>query len=471
MAWGKGKKDEKGAAEKNKATVQDAPTGAAGNASVPKDSAKAAREGAAQAASKAAGAAAGAASAAAGAAAGAARGAGKGIAAGFTALRDVRDASRQYSSAKSQMESTEKALAAQRSALEHRESIEGGYGDIMTAQSAALADAQKRAADAVQYTARLTHELQDLEARLTKMRADDEQALRPYKQLAESSKGRADDATRTVAEAKRAVRTAEGQVKDATDRREQAIASANRALDNSKARQRKVQGELDKLLADPSAKRDAIAQVRQELAAETAHVSAAETAVTRSTADAQSSVDNAQTHLWTQKQSLETAQRESDAMQAEAKERRGEYDHLRAEAEARQKKLSDNIDRHKAEIERSNRLRDNARTDASKANDLLSEAKSIHDTPQATEQLRRSIAEREQTLEAQRAKVEELGRAEKELRRRTRTTRIAVLVILVVLVAVVVVLVGSMLLGQGGDAAGTAASTSVTTTGTVSAGA
>ena len=205
------------------------------------------------------------------------------------------------------------------------------------------------------------------------MRSDDEQALRPYKQLAESSKGRADDATRTVAEAKRAVRTAEGQVKDATDRREQAISSANRALDNSKARQRKVQGELDKLLADPSAKRDAIAQVRQELAAETAHVSAAETAVTRATADAQSSVDNAQTHLWTQKQSLETAQRESDAMQAEAKERRGEYDRLRSEAEARQKKLSDKIDRHKAEIERSNRLRDNARTDASKANDLLSE--------------------------------------------------------------------------------------------------
>ena len=279
------------------------------------------------------------------------------------------------------------------------------------------------------------------------------------------------DMLRTVAEAKRAVRTAEGQVKDATDRREQAISSANRALDNSKARQRKVQGELDKLLADPSAKRDAIAQVRQELAAETAHVSAAETAVTRATADAQSSVDNAQTHLWTQKQSLETAQRESDAMQAEAKERRGEYDRLRSEAEARQKKLSDKIDRHKAEIERSNRLRDNARTDASKANDLLSEAKSIHDTPQATEQLRRSIAEREQTLESQRAQVEELGRAEKELRRRTRATRIAVLVILVVLVAVVVVLVGSMLLGQGGDAAGTAASTSVTTTGTVSAGA
>lgn len=116
MAWGKGKKNEKGAAEKNKTTVQDAPTGAAGNASAPKDSAKTAREGAAQAASKAAGAA----SAAAGAAAGAARGAGKGIAAGFTALREVRDASRQYSSAKSQMESTEKALAAQRSALEHR---------------------------------------------------------------------------------------------------------------------------------------------------------------------------------------------------------------------------------------------------------------------------------------------------------------------------------------------------------------
>ncbi|MCH3947562.1 MAG: hypothetical protein LKE43_01870 [Olsenella sp.] len=302
-------------------------------------------------------------------------------------------------------------------------------------------------------------------------RAGDEQALRPYKQLAESSKGRADDATRTVAEAKRAVRTAEGQVRDATDRREQAMASANRALDNSKARQRKVQGELDKLLSDPSAKRDAIVQVRQELAAETSHVNAAEAAVSRSASDAQTSVDNAQTHLWTQKQSLETAQREADAMQAEAKDRRGEYDQLHAEAEARQKKLSDNIDRHKAEIERSNRLRDNARKDASKASDLLAEAKSIHDTPQATEQLRQSIAEREQGLEAQRAKVEELGRTEQELRRRTRAKRIAVIAILAIVVVLVVVLVAFMFFGQGGSAAGSAPSTSVTTTGTVSTGA
>ena len=156
-------------------------------------------------------------------------------------------------------------------------------------------------------------------------------------------------------------------------------------------------------------------------------------------------------------------------MQADAKERRSEYDHLRSEADARQKKLSDNIERHKGEIERSNQLRDNARTDASKANDLLAEARSIHDTPQATAQLRSSIAEREQALEAQREQVEELGHAERDLRRRTRTTRVAVMAILAVVVVLVVVLVVSMFLGQGGEAAGTVTSTSVTTTGTVPA--
>ncbi|MDY5271029.1 hypothetical protein [Tractidigestivibacter sp.] len=440
MAWGKGTKGERGAAGRGKAATQakgsDAATG--GDAT-----GRDARDGAAQAASMAAGAA----SAAADAAAGAARGAGRGIAAGLTALRDVRDAARQHSSAKSQMESMEKSLEAQRAALEHRESVEGSYDSIVATQAAALEAAQKSAAGAVQHAAHLARELQDLEARLAKMRADDEQALRPYRQLAESAKGRADDAARTVAEAKRGVRTAEGQVKDAMDRREQAIASANRTLDNSKARQRKVQGELDKLLADPSAKRDAIAQVRQELAVETSHVSAAEAAVTRSTADAQSSVDNTQTHLWTQKQSLESAQREAESMQAEAMERRGEYDHLRAEASARQKKLSDDIDGHKAEIERSNRLRDGARADAGRARDLIAEARSIHDTPQATEQLRHSIAERERALAAQRAQVEELDRSERELRRRTRATRLAVLAILAFVVVVVAALVASMLLG------------------------
>ena len=204
MAWDKGKKGEQDAAEKG-AAPSETEKGATAE--------KGGRDGAAQAASRAAG-----------AAAGAARGAGRGIAAGFTALRDVRDASREHSSAKTQMEAMEKDLAAKRAALEHRESIEAGYDGIVETQTAALADAQRRAADAVDRAAQLTRELKDLEARLAKMRADDEQALRPYKQLAESSKGRADDASRTVAEAKRAVRTAEGQVKDATDRREQAIA-------------------------------------------------------------------------------------------------------------------------------------------------------------------------------------------------------------------------------------------------------
>ena len=107
MAWDKGKKGEQDAAEKG-AAPSETEKGATAE--------KGGRDGAAQAASRAAG-----------AAAGAARGAGRGIAAGFTALRDVRDASREHSSAKTQMEAMEKDLAAKRAALEHRESIEAGY--------------------------------------------------------------------------------------------------------------------------------------------------------------------------------------------------------------------------------------------------------------------------------------------------------------------------------------------------------
>ena len=113
MAWDKGKKGEQDAAEKG-AAPSETEKGATAE--------KGGRDGAAQAASRAAG-----------AAAGAARGAGRGIAAGFTALRDVRDASREHSSAKTQMEAMEKDLAAKRAALEHRESIEAGYDGIVEA--------------------------------------------------------------------------------------------------------------------------------------------------------------------------------------------------------------------------------------------------------------------------------------------------------------------------------------------------
>ena len=76
-------------------------------------------------------------------------------------------------------------------------------------------------ADAQATVERLDGEQTALEDRLSKMRAAHEQELRPYRRVMETSRGRASDASQTVAEVKRAVKGAEAQVKDATNARSQ----------------------------------------------------------------------------------------------------------------------------------------------------------------------------------------------------------------------------------------------------------
>ena len=166
-----------------------------------------------------------------------------------------------------------------------------------------------------------------------------------------ASRGRASDASQTVAEAKRAVKGAETQVKDATDARSQGIAQANRALDNSQERLRRVQDDLRRAQADPSAKADAVAQLQRENVAELAHVEAARAEVANATCQTQEAVEKAQMHLWTQRQSLETAQADAEAAKRDYEGHKAEYDRRAAEAASQEKELADAIAERKACIE------------------------------------------------------------------------------------------------------------------------
>ncbi len=66
---------------------------------------------------------------------------------------------------------------------------------------------------------------------------DGEGKIKPYKEVAATAKGRLDDISKTISEAQRGVKNAEAQLKEVTEKRDAAVASENKALQNSQARQ------------------------------------------------------------------------------------------------------------------------------------------------------------------------------------------------------------------------------------------
>lgn len=373
---------------------------------------------------------------AAGAALGAAKGAASTLRAGAFALRDVRNASRQSADARAQAKKIDEALESDQEVLDHRREIESSYASIVERQSRIVADAKARAASARQRFEGLGEEHTALLADLDELKAANASELRPYKRIAETAKGALDDASRSLSEAKRAVRTAEGQVRDASDRREQSVSSANRALDNAQARQLRVQDDLKRLQAQPGSP-SAIAKMQSENVAALARVEAARAEVDRATREGQASVENAQTHLWTQNQSLEAAQREASAAKSKYDEQKADLDRRMKDAEGKEAELQRRIDQKKkaiGELEDDIKEADEAQAEAQ---GLIDEAELIHSTPEETARLEHAIAARRIELQQASAEVELYETTEKALRKQTRLQRFALIGAVALIVAII----------------------------------
>ena len=373
---------------------------------------------------------------AAGAALGAAKGAASTLRAGAFALRDVRNASRQSADARAQAKKIDEALESDQEVLDHRKEIESSYASIVKRQSRIVADAKARAASARQRFEGLGEEHTALLADLDELKAANASELRPYKRIAETAKGALDDASRSLSEAKRAVRTAEGQVRDASDRREQSVSSANRALDNAQARQLRVQDDLKRLQAQPGSP-SAIAKMQSENVAALARVEAARAEVDRATREGQASVENAQTHLWTQNQSLEAAQREASAAKSKYDEQKADLDRRMKDAEGKEAELQRRIDQKKKAIEELEDDIKEADEAQAEARGLIDEAELIHSTPEETARLENAIAARRIDLQQASAEVELYETTEKALRKQTRMQRFALIGAVALIVAII----------------------------------
>lgn len=372
--------------------------------------------------------------------AGAAKGAGTSFMEGLHAMRAVREAAQKSDDARQQIEQMQESLENDRDELSHRTQIEMDYDRLSKLLTAAINTARSDAQTARGQIDAATAKKDELDSQLTQMKAAHEEKLSPYRSVMESSKGRSDDSSRALAEARRAVKTAEGQMADATKRRDQRITQANRAVDAAQDRLRRAQAELDRIQRDPGASQNALSKVHNEMVAERAHVDAAVADVTTVTNDTKQAVDNAQTHLWTAKQSLETAERQANEAKSEANARKEEFDTLYKKAMAEEDVLKKQIAGCEASIKDATAALKDAGDREKDAQAQLDEANDIHSTPEVTAQLKQRILETQKALAAQTAEADKLESYEQDLRHSTRKKR-AIFIAMAVAIVVIVLLI------------------------------
>ncbi len=370
----------------------------------------------------------------------AAKGAGTSFMEGLHAMRAVHEAAQKSDDARQQIEQMQEALENDRDELSHRTQIEMDYDRLSKLLTATINTARTDAQAARGQIDAATAKKDELDGQLTQMKAAHEEKLSPYRTVMESSKGRSDDTSRALAEARRAVKTAEGQAADATKRRDQRITQANRAVDAAQDRLRRAQAELDRIQRDPSASPNALSKLRSEAVAERAHVDAAKVEVVSVTNDTKQAVDNAQTHLWTAKQSLETAERQANEAKAEANARKEEFDSLYKKAMAEEDVLKKQIADCEARIKDATSALKDAGDREQDAQAQLDEANDIHSTPEITAQLKQRILETQKALAAQTAEADKLAGYEQDLRHSTRKKRIIFIAMAVAIVVVVLLI-------------------------------
>ncbi|SEH41304.1 MULTISPECIES: hypothetical protein [Atopobiaceae] len=360
---------------------------------------------------------------------------------GLDAVAAVRAAAKQHSDARAQAKQLKKELDKSKETLAHRLDVDRNYDKILAEQKAVIQKGNEGIARAEAAIEELETKKSELDATLAQKKADDEAAIRPYRELMESTKGRSDDAARALAEIRRAVKTADQQVADTAKRREQRIAAANRAVDNAQDRLRKVESDLNSLKGSSTASPNALSKMQSELVAERAHLDAAREDVGRVTAECQQLVDNAQTHLWTQKQSLETAERAADDAKREADGRREEYESLYNKAMGGQKEIEARI----AEVEKDIDARQTERAEQAQvvfdAQALVDEADDIHSTPEVTKNLQDAIATGKVELEKRQREVDALAAEERQLRESTRAQRFLFIGVAAVAIVIIVLIV------------------------------
>lgn len=374
----------------------------------------------------------------------AAGGAGRSLSVGFSAMRQVRQASKMRADAEADVRDIERGLEEDRDELAHREDVERNYHEIVAAEEAEIEDAQQSIAKAKARIAKEEAEVRRLNEELRSMRERHEQKLRPYRNLMDSSRGRSDDSAKSLANVRRSVRGAERALNEATKNRDVRISNAHRAVDNAQERVGAVEAELEVMrnsVDSEAATPAAIAKMERELSSNQLALEAARRDVAQVTQEAQDAVDQAQRRLLSLQREQTQAEQVAETNKSDATARKDEYDGLYRDAQAKERAQEEEIKSHETRIRNLEQVRDDAQDRLEEAQDILEEAHQIHAHPETTEGLRERIADEEADLEDAQADLEDLLQTERELRQATRGSRMilfAVVAGVLILVALIV---------------------------------
>lgn len=363
------------------------------------------------------------------------------VAEGFQATKEVHEAARETNNAKQQLKQLEENLAKDKEDLEHRDHVRDSYDDIITEQQSIINDAAKVMSEQSTQVDLLTVKKNQLIQKLEQQKVDDEAKIKPYKEVAATAKGRLDDISKTISEAQRGVKNAEAQLKEVTEKRDAAVASARKALENSQARQLSLREEIAGLKTDPAANHDAIIRLEEDLKSELARSEEAKKQSDEIQNSFQSSLEMAQTHYWTQSKSLEYSESSIDAARADYEQKQQEYDAVVAESNARQRILSKDIETLEEEIKAAKELFNEAADKHDAAQTIIDDAKEIYATPEITEQLRKSVDEQIINVNAKKHTLKSLIRGEKILREATRGQRIGFIAVVIGMIVILALFV------------------------------
>ena len=358
------------------------------------------------------------------------------VAEGFQATKEVHNAAKETNSAKHELKQMQEHLAKDQQDLEHRDYVQSSFDQIIAEQEKILAETAQVMSDQSTQVDLLTVKKNQLIQKLEQQKVDDEAKIKPYKEVAATAKGRLDDISKTISEAQRGVKNAEAQLKEVTEKRDAAIASANKALENSQARQLSLREELAGLKTDPAANHDAIVRIEEDLKSELTRAEQAKKQVDELQNSFQSSLEMAQTHYWTQGKSLESSESSIDAARKDYEQKQQEYDAVVAEANARK-----DIENLEEKIKTAKELFNEAADKHDEAQSVIDDAKEIHATPEITEQLRKSVDEQVINVNAKQLTLKELINGEKILRETTRGQRIGFIAVVIGMVVILALFV------------------------------
>lgn len=355
---------------------------------------------------------------------------------GWSAMRAVSQAKRAHGEAADRLAELKATIEEDSRTLAHRREVEATYDELVAEQTAALEAARHAQQDLSDGIAAAEAEVKAREDDLEELKTRNERDLRPYKNLADSSKSTADDAGRTLSEAKKAAKTAEGAVRDLTKRRDSRVATANKAADNARQRLTRLQSEISSMQRDPDADPKQLSSMKAEATAEMARLSRAQDDAKAAPGEAAPAIEAAEAHLADARAAQEAAEKEADTAKKEAKKRARDLDREQERARAAEADAEDLLIEAQKQV-RSLKQDLAAQEEAeSQAQATLDEAADIVAHPEETDALSERVADNSAAAERQEIHVQTLADTERDLRQRTLRSRVAF--ILVVVAAVIV---------------------------------